>query len=252
MSCFKIYPSGFIGHTIQYHTPNFCYISEEENYKKACITQPNDWIYRNYPITYQYNSNGHRSKELDELSNDYVIFTGCSLTDGHGLKYEDTYAYLVAKALNTDFYNLGLKGGSIDTCFFNLVTFLSKVKVLPKIVFLQYPAPERFGLSNTQVYNVFSAGSVNDLYDKEVYYNLLKYDAVTNQQLFYKEFILNYLKNMNIQVYSLGIHCQPAIVDYTIHLSKDRQDYLDFARDLDHPGIETNKAWAEKIIRKII
>jgi DNA polymerase III alpha subunit len=46
--------------------------------------------------------------------NNYILFIGCSHTEGIGLELQTTYPYLVSEELKCDYYNLGLGGTGID------------------------------------------------------------------------------------------------------------------------------------------
>lgn len=251
MTTLKIHENGFIGQT-KTHNSEFCYVNEEQEYYKALETQPVDWIYRDYPILYNYNKYGHRTVELEQLSDEYVLFTGCSITEGHGLRAEDRYSDIVARELKLDCYNMALKGASIDITMFNLFAFLSIVKIKPKMIFIQWPAVERMGFTNLVEYASVSHWSIDKFTDKEVYNFMLKHEVVTTQQIYNAQFTKKCLTNMGIKFLDIDIHAGYKELDIELFLSKHPNEYLDLARDFDHAGIKTNQLWAKKILEKII
>lgn len=123
----------------------FSHQDSENKFNESLKTAPNDWYYRNNPITYLTNKLGHRCKDIEDIDLDnYFLTTGCSNTEGIGLHLEDTYSHVLSKKLNCDYYNLGLGGTGIDVLFYNLITWLSKVKQKPKFIVLQNPNYTRF------------------------------------------------------------------------------------------------------------
>jgi hypothetical protein len=103
-------------------------------------SQPADWYYRTNKISYVRNSNGHRCKEITDIDLDnYILYTGCSHTEGIGLKLEDTYPYLLSQKLKCDYYNLSIGGTGIDAVNYNLSMWFAKIKKPPKLLILQWP-----------------------------------------------------------------------------------------------------------------
>jgi hypothetical protein len=135
---------GFIG-----YEPNqsleFSGSDREQRFNSNLKSSPNDWYYRTADITYNYNSLGHRSIEPTNLNLDnYILFTGCSHTEGLGLELEKTYPYIISSELQCDYYNLALGGSGIDTMTHNLITWLNHVKTPPKALVIQWPKDVRF------------------------------------------------------------------------------------------------------------
>ena len=117
-----------------------------ENLKKF----PVDWRYKDVKIAYHRNDFGHRSVEVDELDNDFILFTGCSHTEGIGLPVEDSYPSIVAKLLKTNYYNLALGGSGGDIVYHNLVTWFKNKLPMPKFVCIQWPEAFRYAAIVTE------------------------------------------------------------------------------------------------------
>ena len=50
---------------------------QELFYEQNLIDQPDDWYYRSTDITYEYNSLGHRCKNIEDIDLDnYLLFSG--------------------------------------------------------------------------------------------------------------------------------------------------------------------------------
>jgi len=139
----------FLGYHPKIRNVSFTGSDTEELYQHNLKIQPNDWIYRSKEISYIYNDNGHRCKNISEIDLDnYILFTGCSHTEGIGLCLEDTYAYLMSQQMGCDYYNLSLGGTGLDVLSYNLVTWFSKVKKPPKLLVVQWPYGARLTLSD--------------------------------------------------------------------------------------------------------
>lgn len=137
---------GFIGckpHEEYYFSP----MDSEEEYLKNLRIQPEDWPYRDYSILYKYNEYGHRSKSINEIDLDnYILFAGCSHTEGVGLQVEHTFPYIVSSQLNCDYYNLSLSGSGVDVMMYNLALWINRFKKLPKALVILWPEETRFAL----------------------------------------------------------------------------------------------------------
>jgi len=141
----------FIGYETQHHNEEFSGSDTEELFKKSLLTKPDDWYYRTHPISYIRNSTGHRSKELGDLDLDnYILFTGCSLTEGIGLELEKTYPHIVSNKFNADYYSLALGGTGPDVVMYNLVQWYNIVKTPPKALVIQWPCNARYSVINKE------------------------------------------------------------------------------------------------------
>ena len=226
---------------------------ERERFQENC-KKIKDWRYKDLEITYDYNSSGHRCKEIHELSDDYILVAGCSTTDGHEEKLEETYPYILAKKLGVDYYNLGLKGSSANTTYYNLTLFLSKVHVKPRAVVLQWPHFNRYALIHSEgqyaVYNPMQ--NFHFKYDYEVFKTLHMHDLPVSHSHFYRKLALEYLSNLNIKVVELNmmadIKLESEGYDTDILQWDGIEKFDDVARDLVHAGPITNTLWANKIL----
>lgn len=87
-------------------------------------------------LTDQYNSNGHRCKEISEINfQNYILFAGDNGSLGLDKPVEETFPYLIAQKLKVDYYNLSVFNGGLDTLRYNLITWFVKYK-RPKSVVL--------------------------------------------------------------------------------------------------------------------
>lgn len=253
---YQYFKNGFIGHPKPMNR-NFYYGDwEEKRFIANCKKIPN-WRYKDLELTYDYNSSGHRCKEIQDLSDDYILVTGCSTTDGHEEILEETYPYILANRLGVDYYNLGLKGSSVNTTYYNLTMFLNKVRIKPKAIVLQWPHFSRYALIHKEgqyaVYNAME--NFHYKYDYEVFKTLHMHELPTSHSHFYRKLTLEYLSGMNIKVIELNLMAEIKLENEGYDTSIIQWDgievFQDLARDLNHAGPATNTLWANKILEII-
>lgn len=211
-----------------------------ENQKKV----PNDWEYNYIKINYSLNDYGFRCISSNQLEDDYILFSGCSLTFGSALKLEHTYPFLVAKHFNKTYYNLAVGGSDIELFIHNMIMFFSKVKKLPKCIVIQWPYIQRFHyFENGQHLQMSCNLSDDNEILKFFLQNLLAY----NKNIFYKYFLIEYLQDLGIKYIIADEEKQQVLHDTTNIISYDLEKNLfnNFnypkARDLSHPGIIPHK-----------
>jgi hypothetical protein len=186
----------------------------------------------------EYNSFGHRCKEIADLDFDnYVLFAGCSHTVGVGVTVKQSYPYRVAKKLKCDYYNLGLGGGGIDAVEHNLLAWFTLYDKPPKYIFCEWPDYARFMSQLPDYENMTPTGNWTD----PEFLVEADYPLQVKEELVYK--LLNEISPcpiIDIRFTGLGIIANNS---YTIWHCKD-----DIGTDGEHPGPKSHKATAEKII----
>ena len=134
----------FLGHHPLEHNVLFSSSDSVKLYVENLKIQPKDWYYRTNKVSYIRNSNGHRCKEIADIDLDnYILYTGCSHTEGIGIELEKTYAHLLSNKLNCDYYNLAIGGTGTDVVNYNLAMWFAKIKKPPKLLVLQWPSGAR-------------------------------------------------------------------------------------------------------------
>jgi hypothetical protein len=233
---------GFIG-----HNPNqllkFSGADSEEALSANLKELADDWYYRTAEITYNHNSFGHRSIEPKNLNLDnYILFTGCSHTEGIGLELEKTYPYLVADQLGCDYYNLAIGGSGIDAMMHNLSLWLGKVKERPKAIVVQWPDEARFMLADELVNEIRPLGMWSE---KEEITRFMAYGSVNGFFSSRKKIAYNFINSFSdaTKIINVDIAYQAAgTMENFILLPQ-----LDRARDLVHFGIMSNQVLAKRI-----
>ncbi len=233
---------GFIG-----YEPNqsleFSGADSEEALSANLKKLTDDWHYRTAEITYNHNSLGHRSIEPQNLNLDnYILFTGCSHTEGIGLELEKTYPYLVTEQLGCDYYNLALGGSGIDAMMHNLSLWLGKVKERPKAIVVQWPDEARFLLTTKLVNKLKTIGMWSN--DEEI----KRFMAAGSFNGFFssrKNIAYNFINSFSDATKIIN-------VDIAYRADRTMENFillpqLDRARDLVHFGIKSNQVLAKRI-----
>ena len=204
-----------------------------------------NWIDRQF--TYKFNSHGFRSEEFN--NDNSIMFFGCSNTVGIGLPVEDTWAYMVAQNLNLKCFNLGIGATGPDVSFRLANHYIPQIK--PNIVVYAEPHPSRFALVGVDDIYQFSTHGI-------VSHNIIsmKYNETKKFDNFYEQWILNE-ENIKLNSVKHRLAIQALCQQYNIKFAF-AESYselapidLDFARDLMHPGVESNKIFAELILSRI-
>jgi hypothetical protein len=231
----------FLGYDDTNFTRNFSGGDEEEPFLQNLKKQPDDWYYRNADITYSYNEYGHRCKNISELDLDnYILFTGCSHTEGVGLELEKTYTYQVAKALGVDYYNLAMAGTGIDTIMYNLNMWFLLVQKKPKYMFVQWPDETRFTIIHGVQADPCGAWKTDEDFQKFLYYGD-KIDFFRSRKTLAE-------KNTRLMVDESALVSINVMHQKNTEGSKLILNRNDFARDLGHPGIESHAKLTEEIL----
>jgi len=222
-------------------TVNFSGGDKESYYLQNLKSQPDDWYYRTKEISYYYNSFGHRSNEIDAIDLDnYILITGCSHTEGMGLEIEKTYPYLIADSLGCDYYNIAVSGSGIDVMTFNLLTWISKTKKMPKALIVQWPGNERFSLYDGDRLQFFNGTSDDD--------SILRFIDL-GMDIDYFKSVKNFSKRLlaasyDCKILNIGFESYDTDIDANLVRS-------DLARDLSHAGILSNQIVADEIIPRL-
>lgn len=240
-----IFSNGFIGCKYKNQVLGFCSSDTEDKFRTNLETQPEDWYYRNTAIEYRYNDNGHRSKEIKDLDFDnYILFTGCSHTEGIGVELEKSYPYRLSKLLDLDYYNMAVEGTGIDVLEYNLLTWFAKFSKKPKFVVSQWPDHSRFLSQYPGYENFIPNGTWSKDKDSEKFFAAAEISGFYHAR---KNISYRLLHNV-IDVPIIGVFIS-SLASYDAESVRVRK--LDMARDLQHSGILTNEDVAVRLLDHI-
>ena len=208
---------------------------EEQNFGNLSPEQKEFW--KNNWFTYTLNSYGFRCNDFSTYKhNPTLAVLGCSHTFGIGLPIEKTWGWIVAQNLGLQLVNLGVPGGSMDTCSRIAKFWLPHIQ--PKIILLQIPE-----LFRREYYHKWGFG-MKGVWDKD--FTKFALDNWNEQ-----EDKFNFEKNLDL----INYYSSCKVVSFNFHkiiegTFLEQDEYL-LARDGRHWGIETHQCLAEKILNII-
>ena len=229
-------------------TRNFTSLHEEESYNKNLkkLKDYKDGFYIDNDIIYKSNKFGHRSKYDYPPNEDYILVAGCSHSYGQGLHEEHRYSNLLEDHYGIPVLNIGTQGVGVNFIKDNLIQLLSSKYPLPKFMITQLPNFYRVTVDNFHFRASMVRGQIwfrpVDEGDLDA---MMRYSITSHRHLNYL------LDDNNIPSFEFvwgNYHYIPPGVYNDWDGTGD--SFIDFGRDLDHPGIESNKKIFETIVEK--
>ena len=132
-----------VNQTINFYSTDNKNLFKENNKKLG-----KEWAYYKANIEYKFNSLGYRTKEISELSKDFLLTFGCSYTEGVGLYQQEIWTEYVAKFLNLDLYNHAKHSTGPDIQYYNAMLWAMSKKPKPSLVIVQWPYKSRKCFAN--------------------------------------------------------------------------------------------------------
>lgn len=239
----QLYEDKFIGRPLCNLQTSFIGLDSEELYSQNLKTQESDWYYRSNPITYHYNEFGHRSPSVDSIKDsNYILFAGCSFTEGVGLTLENTYPYLIAEQLGCSYYNIALGSTGIDALLHNVMMWLTTCSHKPAAIIIQWPDRSRF-LSMPDFDTIVSNGAAWTK-DQEA----LEFMALGEAIGFFR--CRYVLADKMIRVLAEGLETKLINIRFFTKIKTDDIVFpnVDLARDLKHAGTNSHKLLSSEIV----
>ena len=209
---------------------------DEETYLKNVKEQPDSWYYRNNKIKYTLNSYGYRTKEFNhiEWQNSIVIF-GCSYVFGTGVDDSHTIGSFLQDVSGVPVINLGMGGSSIQFALHNSL-MLYKSFGIPKQVVYCFPGISRYMLYQRKHVELKMGSTDQKMMDHVIPFNIINVELIRN--LWHNKCSYYECSFFPTTAEILGCDLYEPIPD-------------DYARDLSHPGITSNKYLANKIYKHL-
>lgn len=241
----RLYDNGFIGQEVPSNVSLWDSGDNLETFTANCEKMSPNWYYRNAKVIYKRNSNGHRCKEISELDLDnYILFLGCSHTEGIGLEEDKIYTHLLAKKLNCDYYSMGLGATGIDVVLHNLIVWFANVEKKPKLVVIQWPDLTRM-LTGSHSTHFQPNGSWTGNEDYLRFINLgIDLEFFEARKLLTHALVKAVAK---VPTVYFGLEKVIPFDDNTII-----EKIVDRARDLGHPGLKSHENFANAIYDHLI
>lgn len=123
--------------------PFFYPTDTRQQYVENLGTQVADWPWRDQLVRYTLNSQGYRCGEFDQIDWDRSILCfGCSFTFGVGVSDDQTWPYYLSQLMGCDVVNLAAAGSSIQFNWANSHR-LYLAGIRPRAVLYYWPDPTR-------------------------------------------------------------------------------------------------------------
>lgn len=229
---------------------NFYPADNEYTFKQSLKKMPDNWHYRTKEVKYKLNSLGYRAPEFDiiDWKNSIVLF-GCSCTFGIGVDEDETISHYLSELTGRPIINMGWPGGSNEMIMYNSLLLKQNYET-PYAVVCLWSTTDRFPLFTTDMpYNVGPwniaeiqpKSKFSDIYTKA--FESINFFSENEgiRSYFTSELTREIWKKDTIYI-SSSFFTYKNIINFDLTFSIDNG-----ARDLVHPGRESNKEAAEKI-----
>ena len=208
------------------------------------LLQQYGWI--GVDISYTHNSHAFRTAEFETKEN--FIAVGCSHTYGIGLHQHQTWSELLSGMLDLSVYNLGVPGGSADTCYRVVKHYVKELR--PKFVAMLQPEPSRQeifirGLPYIYVPNGADEENLSSSpWLKHWYANDDNGNVAAQKNI---DAIIGICKTYQVDFYMVEAHHVSGHGPHNFRTSTG----LSLARDLQHPGTAFHHRLATEFLKNI-
>lgn len=228
----------FLQHQNEMKTTEFSDFDSKKRFRNNQKKFKNKWSLYNYRITYKKNPQGFRTHNFKKLDwNDSYVIIGCSNVFGLGLKEEHTLAKILEKKLKKPVVNLGISGSAIDTACYNSFQ-IYKSGQNPKGIIHIWTSLFRYMHFRKSKIIRFFLPTQPDYHSQLFWEDRNKFTIEMDRELW---------RSKGVPYFEYSFFPETANeLDITFFKT------LDTARDLMHPGIESNKKAAEIVYRDII
>lgn len=220
-------------------------------------TEMKPWL--NVEILYKINDHGFRCQNIDS-SKDSLVFLGCSHTFGVGLPEYDTFASHVAEHFNLTNFNLGVPGGSMDTCFRLGKYWIPAIR--PKCVILAQPIDIRLEVIEDDEIKQLNPSNIFDMKHVKVGKDPRDNFVSRSSGSKYEDFYLSWTDNhsncaLNKEKNTLALEhiCYQNDIPFLYfdyeELAKKHKPIQDYARDLMHYGPSVQEDIANYVIERL-
>lgn len=192
-------------------------------------------------IEYKFNNFGFRCDEFEDT--DCIVTLGCSYTFGTGLPIKDTFPQIVAENYKLKNYNLGIPGAANSSCFRVGYHWIPALK--PKYVVFAQPHRTRLALQKANGVEIHLKAS--HIHEREAApYRAWYHTFISNDN----NILLEYEKNIMAIKYLCQTNNIP-LINFEIEDYLPDEKTKDYARDLLHYGVKTQKQISDMVINQI-
>lgn len=207
---------------------------QEDLYQQNLVRLGSSWLWADRSFNYKFNSQGYRCAEWDNIDWDNsCLLIGDSWAFGIGLPARMTLAGLL------NMVNLGVSGASSMSMLANTARLI-QANIKPRAVVYIWPQPNRFAhyISRDQVIN-YGPWTPEDMLP-----------AIA------REWIVDQHQSLAATIDAIRAvrsmwTCNQYHFSWNFEVSQagncEHIQLVDHARDCEHPGIESNKLWADML-----
>lgn len=224
-----------------------------------------NWIYKDKKIKYHFNKQCLRmSKDLNEVDDDYIYFSGTSFCMGIGVDESDRFSEIISKNQGLDLINCSGPSYSIKAQFISFTNFINSGFKLPKIFVIEYPPSFAYTFYDADKYLFYYTKNIPEDREKYLtaYKNLLDTDYFINESKIYRENILGICKRLGIKFAEISFHKSDKFAEElpVVDTETNNNDInFCYGRDLrisdgnysGHPGIGIHKLASEIILSQL-
>ena len=187
---------------------NFYGPDREDLFERNLKYMPNDWMYKDTPVVYNFNSHGLRmTKELDTLSSNLVYVSGTSYAMGIGIPEEKRFSDIIADRLKFDYINYAGPTFSIKLQVYSFFNYIKKFTT-PKICIFEYPPIHGYTFFDNDKSLTFSGKHIPLEYPTYINaYDLLKNtDFLLKEAQCYSTMLREFCKSLGCKLIELSYY----------------------------------------------
>lgn len=233
-------------------------------YEKNLKTLPNNWIYYNQPVIYNFNSLRLRmKKDIVDVQDEFIYFSGTSFTMGIGVDEDHRFSEIVSNHLLLDMINYAGPTYSIKLQVLSFFNFIKNNKK-PKILVIEYPPSNGYTFFENQKAITYYSKHLPTTHYSKVYNDLLNTDFLKSESIIYRNMLQILCRECNIKLLEISFNKKdPFVSSNMIIVNEDiienQNINLRFGRDVlkhkdyysGHPGIGIHQHVANEILKKI-
>jgi hypothetical protein len=227
-------------------------MDEQTRFTANLKKKDSNWKYRTAPVQYTLNSQGYRTDEFEDINwQESVVIFGCSMAFGIGVTDCETVSSILSKIIDRPVINMAISASSIDYNLHNAIVLRSGYPK-PKAVVDVWTGYDRTIMYKETQLMYLGPWSTQDFHDKTGPYVGIDYMQEWMQDTTHAQAQSLFNTKLSRQLWKNTTHIEGSYFTHTSNLlGCFKITFYDQARDLYHPGLETNQALAEYLAEEL-